>query len=194
MKEQGKDLQDQINEEEIGSLPEKEFRVMIVKMIQNLGNRMEARIEKIQEMFNKDLEELKNKETEMNNTITEMKNTSEGISNRITEAEERISELENRVVEITADEQNKEKRMKRIEDNLRDLWDNTKCTNIWNIGVPEEEKKKKGSEKIFEEIIVENFLNMGKEIVTQVQETQSPIQDKPLEKETKAYINQTNKN
>ena len=61
MKEQGKNLQDQINEEEIGNLLEKEFRVMIVKMIENLGNRMEAWIEKIQEMFNKDLEELKNK-------------------------------------------------------------------------------------------------------------------------------------
>ena len=73
MKEQGKNLQDQINEEEIGNLPEKEFRVMIVKKIQNLGNRMEVRIEKIQKMFNKDLEELKNKQTEMNNTITEIK-------------------------------------------------------------------------------------------------------------------------
>ena len=60
MKEQGKNLQDQINEEEIGNLPEKEFRVMIGKMIQNPGNRMEAQIEKIQEMFTKDLEELKN--------------------------------------------------------------------------------------------------------------------------------------
>ena len=54
MKEQGKNLQDQINEEEIGNLPEKEIRVMIVKMIQNLGNRMEAQIEKIQERFDKD--------------------------------------------------------------------------------------------------------------------------------------------
>ena len=62
MKEQGKNLQDKINEEEIGNLPEKEFRLVIVKMIQNLGNRMETRIEKIQEMFNKDLEELKNKQ------------------------------------------------------------------------------------------------------------------------------------
>ena len=53
-KEQGKILQDQINEDEISNLPEKEFRVMTVKMIQNLGNRMEAQIEKIQEMFNKD--------------------------------------------------------------------------------------------------------------------------------------------
>ena len=70
--------------------------------------------------------------------------------------------MEGKIVEITTTEQNKEKRMKRIEDSLRDLWDNIKCTNIRIIGVPEEEEKKKGTEKIFEEIIVENFLNMGK--------------------------------
>ena len=75
-------------------------------------------------------------------------------------------------MEITTAEQKKEKRMKRIEDSLRDLWDNIKRTNIQIIGVPEEEKKKKGTEKIFEEIIVENFPNMGKEIVNQVQEAQ----------------------
>ena len=126
MKEQGKNPPDQTNEEEIGSLPEKEFRVMIVKMIQNLGNRME----KIQEMFNKDLEALKSKQTVRNNIINEIKNTLEGISSRITEVEKRISDLENKIVEITTAEQNKEKRMKRIEDSLRDLWDNIKCNNI----------------------------------------------------------------
>ena len=76
------------------------------------------------------------------------------------------------MVERTLEEQNKEKRMQRIEDNLRDLWDNSKCTNIRVIGVPEEEEKKKESEKIFGEIRVENFPNMGREIVTQVQEAQ----------------------
>ena len=75
-------------------------------------------------------------------------------------------------MEITTVEQNKEKRMKRIEDSFRDLWDNIKCTNIQIIGVPEEEEKNKWSEKMFEEIIVENFPNMGKEIVNQVQEAQ----------------------
>ena len=168
MKEQGKNLQDQISEDKIGNLPEKEFRVVIVRMIPNLGNR----IWKIQETFNKDLEELKSKQTVMNNTITEIKNTLEGINSRITEAEKRISELEDKMVEITAREQNKEKRMKRIEDSLRDLWINIKHTNIQIIGVPEEEEKKKGSEKIFEEIRVKNFPNMGKEIVNQVKEVQ----------------------
>ena len=71
MKEQGKNPPDQTNEVEIGSLPEKEFRAMIVKMMQNLGNRME----KIQETFNRDLEELKSKQTMMNNTINEIKNS-----------------------------------------------------------------------------------------------------------------------
>ena len=67
------------------------------------------------------------------------------------------------MVEITSEEQNEVKRM-RITDSLRDLWDKIKWTNIWIIGIPKEEKKK-GYEKIFEEIIVENFPNMEKEIV-----------------------------
>ena len=89
-------------------------------------------------------------------------------NSRISEAEERRSDLEDKIVEITTAEQNKEKRMKRIEDSLRDLCDNIKLTNIRIIGVPEEEEKKKGTEKMFEEIIVENFPNMGQEVVTQV--------------------------
>ena len=122
MKKQGKNPPDQTNEEEIGSLPEKEFRGMIVKMIQNLGSRME----KIQEMFNKDLEELKSKQTMMNNRVNEIKNSLEEISGRITEAEEWITDLEDKIVEITTIEQNNEKTMKRIEDSLRDVWDKIK--------------------------------------------------------------------
>ena len=73
------------------------------------------------------------------------------------------------MVEITSEEQNKVKRMKRTKDSLRNIWDNIRCTNIQIMGIPEEEKKK-GYEKIFEEIIVENFPNMGKEMANQVQE------------------------
>ena len=76
------------------------------------------------------------------------------------------------MVEITSEEQNTVKRMKITEDSLRDLWGNIKWTNIQIIGVPEQEEKKKGYEKIFEEIIIENFPNMEKEIVNQVQEAQ----------------------
>ena len=126
IKKQGKNPPEQTNEEEIGSLPENEFSVMIVKMIQNLGNRME----KIQETFNKELETLKSKQTMMNNKINEIKNSLEGINSRIAEAEGWISDLDDKIVEITPAEQNKEKRIKRIEDSLRDLWVHNKCTNI----------------------------------------------------------------
>ena len=109
-------------------------------MIQDFGKRMEAKIKMVQGMFNKDLEELKKNQPEMNNTITEMKNTLEGINSRITDAEW-ISDLEDRMVEFTAVEQNKEKRMKRNKDSLRDLWENIKCTNFHIIGVPEGEER-----------------------------------------------------
>ena len=106
MKEQGKNPPEQANEEEISSLPKKEFTAMIVKMIQNLENKME----KLKETINKDLEEVKSKQTMMNNTRNEIKNYLERIKSRITEAEGQISDLEERMVEFTAAEQNKEKK------------------------------------------------------------------------------------
>ena len=103
---------------------------MIVKMIQNLGNTME----KIQETFNKDREELKSKQTMMNNTINEIKNSLQGINSRITDTEEWISDLEDKILKIATAEQDKEKRMTRTEDSLSDLWDNIKRSNIRIIG------------------------------------------------------------
>ena len=126
----------QIKEEEIGNLPEKEFRIMIIKMIQNLESKMElqinsleTRIEKIQEIFNKDLKEIKKSQFKMNNGINEIKNTLEGTNNRITEAEDRISEVEDKMVEINEVQRKKEKRIKRNEDNLRDLWNSVRHPN-----------------------------------------------------------------
>ena len=84
--------------------------------------------------------------------------------------------------------------MKRIEDSLRDRWDNIKRTNIRIIGVPEEEEKKKGTENVFKEIIVENFPNMGKETVNQVQEAQRVPHRINPKKNTPRHINQTIKN
>ena len=77
------------------------------------------------------------------------------------------------MIEISESERKKENRIKRNEDNLRDLQENIKRSNIQSIGVPEEEDKKKDHEKILEEIIVQNFPKMGKEIITKVQDTQS---------------------
>ena len=129
----------------------------------------------------------------MNNAVNEIKNTLEGTKSRITETKDRISEIEDKMVEINEAERKKEKIIKRNEDNLRDLWDNVKRTNIRIIGVPEEDKKK-GHEKLLEEIIAENFLKMGKEIATQVQETQRvPNRINPRQNTPKTRIIQINK-
>jgi len=129
VKEQDKCPPSQTKEEEIGNLPDKEFQIMIVKMIQNLEikmelqiNSLETTIEKMQERFNKDLEEIKKSQYIMNNAINEIKNTLEATNSRIREADNRTSEVEDRMVEINESERKKEKRIKRNEDNLRDLW------------------------------------------------------------------------
>ena len=116
VKEQDKCPPNQTKEEEIGNLPEKEYQIMIVKMIQNLEikmesqiNSLETRIEKMQGRFNKDLEEIKESQYIMNNAINEIKNTLEGNNSRITEAEDRISEVEDKMVEINETERKKEK-------------------------------------------------------------------------------------
>ena len=133
---------------------------MIAKTIQNLGNKMEAQInrleawiEKIWEILNQDLEELKKRQSAISNTITEIKNTLEGTNSKLSEAEKQTSELGDRIVEITEAEQNKEKRIKRNKDSLSNHCDNIKCTNIRIIEALEEDDKKKWYEKIFEEII-----------------------------------------
>ena len=125
MKEQNRNTEVQINEEEIGKLPKKELRIMIVKMIKNLENKME----KMQESINKDIKELKKKCRETNNTITEIKNTLGRTNSRKAEAEG-ISELEDKMMEITSEEQNAVKRMKRTEESLRDPWDSIECNSI----------------------------------------------------------------
>ena len=138
VKEHEKCPPSQIKEEEIGNLPETKFRIMMIKMIQNLENKielqingLETKIEKMQEMFNRDLEEIKKKsQLKLNNAINEIKNTLEGTMSRITETEDRISEVEDKIVEIHEAERKKEKRIKRNENNLRDIWDNVKRPNI----------------------------------------------------------------
>ena len=108
----------------------------------------------------------------MQNTITEIKHSPEAANSRIQEAEEQISEVEDKLVEITDAEQKRKKRLKTNEESLREQWDNVKCNNIHMIGVPEGEERGKGTEKIFEELIVKNIPNMGKEPLTQIQEAQ----------------------
>ena len=120
VKEQDKCPPNQTKEEEIGNLPDKEFQIMIVKMIQNLEIKMESqissletRVKKMQERFNKDLEEIKKSQYIMN-AINEIKNTLEATNSRITEAENRISEVEDRMVEINESERKKKHKLKEM--------------------------------------------------------------------------------
>ena len=147
MKEQSRNTEVQINEEEIGKLLEKKFRIKTVKMIKNLENKME----KMEESINKDIEELKNKHTETNNTATEIKHTLEEINSRISEAEERISKLEDKTVEIIYEEQNKVKRMKRTEDSFRDLWTISNEPTFKLYG-SQKKRKRKGMRKILKRL------------------------------------------
>ena len=171
MREKGKNPENQLSDE-ILSIQEKDFRLLMLKMMQDIGNKLEAKMDNLQETLTKEIQDIELNQEEMQNTITEIKNSLESANSRIQEAEDGISEVEDRLVEMMDTEQKREKRLKRNEESLRELWDNIKCTNIRIVGVPEGEEREKGTEKMFQEIIAENFPNMGKKPLTQIQEAQ----------------------
>jgi len=144
----------------------------MLKMMQDIGNKLEAKMDNLYETLSKEIQDIKFKQEEMQNTMTEIKNSLEAVNSRIQEAEEWISEVEDRLVEIMDVERKREKRLKTSEESLRELWDNVKHTNICIIGVPEGEEKEKGTEKTFQEMIAKNFRNIRQEPLTQIQEAQ----------------------
>ena len=168
VREQDKTPEKELSETEMSNLPDTEFKQRVLRMLTDLGRR----IDELSENVNKEMEDIKKNQSEMKNTILEMKNSLEGLKSRVEGTEERICELGERLEEITQGEQVKEKRIKKSEDSLRDLWDNIKHTNIRVIGVPEGEERDKGAENLFQEIIDENFPNLRKETDIQVQEAQ----------------------
>uniref|UniRef100_A0A8D1MX52 L1 transposable element RRM domain-containing protein n=1 Tax=Sus scrofa TaxID=9823 RepID=A0A8D1MX52_PIG len=173
MREKGKTPENQLSDEEILSLQEKDFTLLMLKMMQDIGNKLEVKMDNLQETLTKEIQDITLKQEEMQNTITEIKNSLEAANSRIQEEEERISKVEgNRLVEITDAEQKREKRLKTNEESLRELWDNVKYTNICIIGMLEGEEREKGTENIFQEIIAKNFPNMEKEPLTQIQQAQ----------------------
>ena len=108
----------------------------------------------------------------MKNTISELKNTVGGIKSRLDDAEDGISELEDKVEKNTQKEQEKEKRLRKNEEGLREMQDNMKCNNIHIIRIPEGEEEEQGIENLFEKVMMENFPNLMREKVTQIQETE----------------------
>ena len=147
MKEKGKTPENHISDEEILSIQEKYFRLLMLKMMQDIGNKLEAKMDNLQETLTKKIQDIKLKQEEMQNKITEIKNSLEAANSRIQEVEERISKVEDRLEEITNVEQKREKRLKTNEESLRELWDNNKCTNIRIIGVPEEKRERRRQKK-----------------------------------------------
>ena len=116
--------------------------------MQDTGNKLEAKIDNLQQILSKEIQDTKLKQEEMQNTITEIKNSLEAANSRIQEAEEQISEVEDRWVEITDAEQKREKRLKTNDDSLKEHWDNVKHTNIYIIAVPEGEREKETEKNI----------------------------------------------
>uniref|UniRef100_A0A4X1SZP2 L1 transposable element RRM domain-containing protein n=1 Tax=Sus scrofa TaxID=9823 RepID=A0A4X1SZP2_PIG len=164
--------ENQLSDQEILSLQGKDLSLLMLKMMQDVGHKLEAKTDNLQETLTKEIQDRKREQEEMQNTIPEIKNSLDAANSRIREAEEEISKVEDRRVEITDREQKREKRLKTNEESLRELWDHVKRTNIRIIGVPEGEEREKGTEKILKETIAKNFPNMGKEPLTQIQEAQ----------------------
>ena len=111
MREKRKPPEKHLTEEEILSLQEKDCRLFMLKMMQDIGNKLETKMDNLQEILTKEIQDIKLKQEEMQNTITEIKNSLEAANSRIQEAEERISEVEDRLVEITDAEQKREKKI-----------------------------------------------------------------------------------
>ena len=116
----------------------------------------------------------------MKNTISELKNTVEGIKSRLDEADDQSSELKDKVEKNTQTEQEKEKRLRKNEEGLREMQDNMKCKNIHIIGISEGEEEEQGIENLFEKVMMENFPNLMREKVTQIQVSQrAPMKRNP---------------
>ena len=122
----------------------------------------------------KETETINKGQDEIKNTIPELKNTLEGIKSRLDEAEDQISELEDKVEKNTQKEQEKEKRLRNNEEEegLREMQDNMKCNNIRIIGIPKGEEEEQGIGNLFEKVMMENFPNLMREKITQIQESQ----------------------
>lgn len=116
----------------------------MLKMMQDIGNKLEAKTDNLQETLSKEIQDIKLKQAEMQNTITDIKSSLEAANSRMNTGGRRMNKRGGgQLVEITDAEQKREKRLKRNEESLREIWDNVKCTNIHIIGVPEGEERER---------------------------------------------------
>ena len=167
-----------LNEIEASQLSDTDFKAMVIRKLneltENYQNLQGNYTELTENYINMKKEiEIKDQE-EMKNTISELKNTVEGNKSRLDEAEDRISELEDKVgkKKPIQNEHEKEKRFRKNEEELREMQDIIKHNNICVIGIPEREEEEQGIENVLEKVMMENFPNLMREKVTQIQETQ----------------------
>ena len=170
-----------VTEKKASQLSSTEFKAMVIRKLTELSE-LKENYQKLEGNYNeltanyinmkKEIETINKGQEEMKNTISEWKNTVEGMKSRLDEAEDRISELEDKVEKNTQKEHKKEKRLRKNEEVIREMQDNMKCNNICIIGILEGEEEEQEIENQFEKVMMENFPNLRREIVTQIQETQ----------------------
>ncbi|KAF0887421.1 LORF1 protein, partial [Crocuta crocuta] len=153
---------------DISSISEQDFRIIMVKLIAGL----EKNIGDIKETMATDRMENKNRHEELKNAINEIHNKLEASNARIEEAERRISDLEDTIIEKQEADKKRDKLIQEQERRIRELSDIVKRNNIRIIGIPEEEERGKGAEGVLEQIIAENFPDLGKEVNVEIQEAQ----------------------
>ena len=170
-----------LTEKEASQLSDTELKAMVIRKLTELSE-LKENYQKLQGNYNeltanyinmkKEIETINKGQEEMKNTISELKNTVEGMKSRLDEAEDRISELEDKVEKNTQKEQEMEKRLRKNEEAIQEMQDNMKRNNIRIIGIAEGEEEEQGIENLFEKVMTENFPNLRRETVTQIQETQ----------------------
>ena len=174
VKEQENSPEEELDEMEASNLSDEEFRVMIIRVLNSMK---------------KDMEIIKKDQSETKNAISEINNTLEGISSRFDEEEDKISDLEDKVEKNNWAEQQKEKRILKNEEYLRNILVNIKHNNICIMGTPEGEGSEQVIENLLEEIMTENFPNLLKEKDTSPGSSKSPKQVGPKETYTKTHHN-----
>ena len=177
MKEKEEAPERVLNDVEASQMSDIEFKEMVIRKL----NELTENYQKLQGNYNeltanyinmkKEIETINKGQEEMKNTISELKNTVERIKSRLDEAEDRISELEDEVQKNTQKEQEKEKRLRKIEEEWNEIQNNMKCNDIHIIRITEGEEEEQGIENLFEKVIMKNFPNLKREKVTQIQET-----------------------
>ncbi|KAF0876727.1 LORF1 protein, partial [Crocuta crocuta] len=153
---------------DISNRTEQELRTIIIKLMAGLEKRMED----IRETMTTNTMELKNSYDELTNVINEIHNKLQASNARIQEAERRISDLEDTIIEKEETERKRDKLIQEHERRVREFSDTIKRNNIHITGIPEEEERGKGAEGVLEQIIAENFPNLGREVDVEIQERQ----------------------